>query len=108
MKLLAQGLNLPGGTAISGPEGFRFTRLGEVVESAIKFVFAFAGIALLLMIIAAGLTLMTSAGDAKKIEQGKQRLTYSLVGFLIIFTAYWLVQILGRIFGFEEITKIFG
>lgn len=106
MKLLAQMFKFPGGS-VSGPLT-KFNDIGSIISEAIKYIFAFAGIGLLLMIVAAGMTLLTSAGDAKKAESGKQRLTYAVVGFLVIFTAYWLVQMLGRIFGFEKITTIFG
>ena len=81
--------------------------LGTLINRAFPFVFAFAGIGLLLMIISAGFTLMTSAGDAKKMEAGKGRLTFAIVGFLVIFTAYWVVQLLGIAFGIENITNLF-
>jgi len=116
MRLLAQTLSLPWGdstTNITGIENFKFNTLGELLfgvpgqASVVNYVFAFAGIGLLLMLISSGFTFLTSGGDAKKLEQGKGRLTYALVGFLVIFAAYWLVQILGKIFGIEEINKTF-
>ena len=82
--------------------------ISEFIGRAFPFVFAFAGIGLLLMIISAGFELMTSAGDAKKMESGKSRLTFAIVGFLVIFTAYWAVQLLGIAFGIESITNLFG
>lgn len=111
-NLLAQKITLPdpGGSGVKTLEGFpsfKFANLAEVISRAIPFVFAFAGIGLLLMLLNGGFTLLTSAGDPKKLESGKQTLTYALVGFLIIFVAYWLVQILGRIFGLTEIGTIF-
>src|SRR3989344_3703088 len=102
-SVFAESLTLPGGEeAISGPEGFEFAGegLGQLVsQPVIKYVFAAAGIGLLLMLIRAGFSFLTSAGDTKKLEQGKQQLTFALVGFLVIFGAYWIVQILGKIFG---------
>lgn len=109
-KTLAQVLKLPNTTGQMTVEGFlpfKFAKLGDVVSAAIPFLFAFAGLGLLLMIISAGFTLLTSAGDAKKLEAGKQRLTNALVGFLIIFVAYWIVQLAGKIFGVPEIQTIF-
>ena len=107
MKVLAQQLNFPGGS-IQGPQGFAFVNIGTILVKAIPYIFAFAGIFLLIMIVVSGLSLMTSAGDPKKAEAGKQRLTNALVGFFIIFTAYWLVQLFGRIFGVQEIINVFG
>jgi hypothetical protein len=99
-RLLAQ-LNIPGGS-IPYPQGFLYTGnqgIGSIISSAIPLVIGLAGLGLLLMIISAGYTLMTSAGDAKKMEMGKQRLTYAIVGFILVFGAYWAVQIIGVMFG---------
>lgn len=111
-KVFAQSLTLPwegGGEppVVKGPEGFKFTSIGDVISQVIPFLFAFAGIGLLLMIISAGFTLLTSAGDTKKLDMGKNKLTYGLVGFLLIFVAYWMTQLVGRIFGLDSITEIF-
>jgi len=105
-QLLAQSLTLPGGTTIAGQVS-KFATIGDVLNGAIPFVFAFAGLGLLLMLLAAGFDYLTSAGDEKKLETAKQRLTYALVGFLIIFTAFWLVQIAAKIFGLTEAQSIF-
>lgn len=112
-KILAQSLTLPwegegDPPVVKSLDGFNFTSIGDVVTRLIPFVFAFAGIGLLLMIISAGFTLLTSAGDAKKLDMGKNKLTYALVGFLIIFVAFWVVQIMGRIFGLQDIQTIFN
>jgi len=111
-KVLAQGLKLPGGEYISGPlkipsQGQTVLTLGTIISRAVPFVLAFAGIGLLLMLLFSGFEYLTSAGDAKKLEGAKQRLTYSIVGFLLIFTAFWLVQIAGNIFGLTEVNTIF-
>ena len=110
--ILAQQLILPGETgAIQGPLqatlfGEKIT-IGSILSSALPFIFIFAGIGLFLMILAAGFNFLTSAGDAKKLDQGKQRLTYAVVGFIVIFSAFWLVQIFGAMFGLETITNSF-
>jgi|SRR3989344_7123703 len=100
-------LGLPGNGSISGPDKLQLNSIGDIISEAIPYVFLFAGIALLLMLISAGFTLLTSAGDAKKLDSGKQTLTYALVGFLLIFAAFWIVQLAGIIFGIEEINSIF-
>lgn len=83
--------------------------IGEIVGKALPLVFAAAGIGLLLMIISSGFTLMMSAGDAKKAAAGKATLTNSIVGFLLVFAAFWITQALGVVFGWQDsITAIFG
>jgi hypothetical protein len=95
---------------VPDPAGFRFTnaKLGTIVTAGLQYVFAAAGIILLLMIISAGFELLTSAGDSKKMDAGRQRLTNAVIGFFIIFVSFWIVQIAGRIFGVQGIINIFG
>lgn len=88
--------------ALTDPLGGGFTNLGSVVSGAIGYVFAFAGIGLLLMIIASGFSIMTAAGDAKKAEIGKARLTSAVTGFLFIFGSFWIVQLTRKILGWQS------
>lgn len=114
--MLAQKLMLPGATPVQidgllsadklGDSGGQIT-LGSILSSAITYILPIAGIGLLIMILVAGFTLLTSAGDTKAMEKGKQTLTYGIVGFLIIFLAYWITQLLGIAFGFNSISTIF-
>lgn len=98
MNTLAQNLGLPGGGSVTGPLT-NTPNIGSLLSRAMPIVIGLAGLALLLMLITAGYSYMTSGGDAKKLEQGKQRLTNAILGFIIIFGAYWLVQIVGIMFG---------
>ncbi|MBP9814217.1 hypothetical protein KBC80_03400 [Candidatus Woesebacteria bacterium] len=109
MKQLAQNVSF-GGYEVQGPEGFAFSgaNIGAIVGQSLDYVFAFAGVGLLLMIIASGFAMMTSAGDPKKLEQGKHRLTNAIIGFLIVFAAFWIVQLVGTMFGWESINTTFG
>jgi hypothetical protein len=106
--ILAQNLTLPGGS-IQGPEGLSTgDTLGSIINTAIPFVIAAAGIGLLVVIIGGGFTLLTSSGDTKKMEAGKQQLTNGVIGFIVIIVAYWLVQIAGNVLGIKSIGTIFN
>lgn len=114
-KLLAQIVNIEGnggaGISIEGPADFKFgsDSIGYIVGQSLSYVFAAAGIGLLLMIISSGFSLMMSAGDAKKLAAGRATLTNALVGFLLVFGAFWIVQILGIVLGWDNyIGAIFG
>ncbi len=71
--------------------------LGEIVTGLLPYIFAIGGLILLLNLIWGGISLMLSRGDPKAIESGKEKITTSLIGFIIIFVAYWLVQLLATI-----------
>lgn len=98
-KLLAQIINLPNGTVIEGPlDPARFPNLASLVNNALPILFSIAGILLFLYLIWGGFDFLTSLGDPKKAEAGKNKITTALIGFLIIFVSYWIVQIIDFIF----------
>ncbi len=76
--------------------GFKFSgaTLGSVVSALLPYVYVFAGLALLIMLIWGGITLMTAAGDPGKTKDGYGKITAGLIGFAIIFVAYFVAQIL--------------
>jgi len=82
---------------IDSPVGF--INLGAVVTEALKYVFPISGLLLFIYLIMGGFTYFTSGGDPKTTEKAKGQITNALIGFLIIFVAYWLVQALDFVFG---------
>jgi len=91
---------LPDYSGIKGFENFRFASatVGDVFTAALPLVFVFAGLALFVYLIYGGLHLMISGGDPAGIAEAKGKITNALVGFLIIFCSWWLIQILEIIF----------
>ncbi|OGM32706.1 hypothetical protein A2803_01475 [Candidatus Woesebacteria bacterium RIFCSPHIGHO2_01_FULL_44_21] len=93
-----------------GPE-FRFNNasLSSFFNLGIvNIVFFVAGVLLLFYIITSGLSMMTSRGDPKALEGAKARLTQAIIGFVIIFMAYWIVQIIGLLLGLDGFGGVFG
>lgn len=98
-------LKLPGSSGtpsvdIPNPPGFKpeFTDLSSIVTQALPILFSIAGILLLLFLIWGGFSYLTSMGDPKKAAAGRQKITYAILGFVIIFISYWLVQIIDYVF----------
>jgi hypothetical protein len=61
-------------------------------------IFTIAGLLLLVYLVAGGLMVIKSAGSEGK-GKGKDAITNALVGFIIIFASYWIVQIVQIITG---------
>lgn len=72
--------------------------VGPFMSQLLQYALVLGGLILLVMLITAGFTILTSAGDPKKVDAGKSRLTHAAVGFLILFATYWLAQILQVVF----------
>lgn len=81
--------------------------LGFIIHEALRYIFVIAGLALLLYLLYGGFQLMTSRGDPGGVKEAQAKITSAIVGFVIIFVAYWLVQAVGVIFGIDAIKNIF-
>lgn len=99
MKPLA--LSFPGGYSISDPPGFKFAggKIADVVNAVVPYVFGLVGFLLILYLLWGGFEWMTSGGNQENIQKAQAKITGALVGFLIIFAAYWIIQILETLLG---------
>lgn len=116
-QIYAAGTNLcvpsdeyPIQTCINNPPGFgsgtgNLTSIYAILSGSgsnpglISYFFTISGIILLLMIISSGYGLLTSVGNPEGIEKAKKRLTASLTGFMIIFAAFWIYQLVAVFIG---------
>ncbi len=73
--------------------------IGEILSNALRYVFVIAGLVLLFMLISGGFQMIVGAGDAKAKEGASKTITNAIVGFIILFVSYWLVQIIEIILG---------
>lgn len=81
------------------PDGFVFkdSTVGGVVSALLPYVYVIAGLILLVMLVMGGLGLMTAAGNPDKMKAGYGKITNALIGFLIIFISYFVVQLVETI-----------
>ena len=84
----------------------QFASVGNLASIIIKNVFVLAGIILFIMIIAGGYSILSSAGEPKKNADGKKTVTNALLGFLIIFGSYWIIQIIEIITGYSILNPV--
>lgn len=83
---------------------FKFANagLGEIIGTLLNYTLTIAGLALLVYLIYGGLQLILSDGEPKAIQEAKSKITFAIVGFILIFCAFWIVQIFGLIFGIQN------
>ncbi len=81
--------------------GFKYadSTVGAIFGDVLSYVYVFAGLILLLMLISGGIGLMTSGGNPDKMKAGYGRITSALIGFLIVFISYIVVKIVESILG---------
>jgi len=83
------------------------TDVASLVSFLLNTAFVVAGIIILFFFILGGIGIISSAGgagDPQKAEQAKKTITSALIGFIVVFTAYWIVKLIGTIlFGIPNI-----
>lgn len=65
--------------------------VGKVTE-VINFAIAVSALVLVGLLVYGGYTMITSAGDSDKIEQGQQIITNAIVGMVIVFIARMIIM----------------
>ena len=82
--------------------------IGAVVSAILPYIFSIAGILLLLYLLMGGFQLMLAGGEPKKIQGAWGKITNALIGFLIIFIAYWVTQLIGKVLNIPAFGVIFS
>ena len=68
--------------------------IGTFISSIHPNVYVIAGIILLLLLIFGGLMTIINQGNEQAQEQGKNAMTSAIIGFVIIFASFWIIQII--------------
>ena len=105
MKLLAVDI---GSTFFGNNGGAKLQSLSNVADLVslfVKITFVLAGLILLFYFLMGGIGMIASAGkdDPKQLEQAKQTLTTAVIGFVIVFLAFWIVKLILTILGMPTI-----
>lgn len=108
MNLLAQAAsngdfiikNESGNMTIKSPLRPEITNLSELFNTLLKFLLPFAIVIFFVMSMYAGYLLLSSQGSADKIKQAQGIFMSSIVGFVLLLTAFLIVRIVAHIFGF--------
>jgi Zn-dependent protease with chaperone function len=90
-------ISLPGGLTVNNPDRFKFGKGSSpagIVMEAMPIFMSIVGIILFLLFVFGGFTMLTSAGNPEGVKKGQGMIVNALIGFVIIFVAYWIMQFL--------------
>ncbi len=103
---LAQDIHFGPLESVSAPK-FAGRGIGDIVNVLITYLFPIAGLLLLLYLLYGGYRYLLSGGNPKSLQEARSVITTALLGFVIVFVAFWLVQIIGIMLGLDVITSTF-
>lgn len=94
------------GTGIGGGQGsalaFNLSTPGGIISRLLDFAFPIAGMILFVMLAWGGFEMVYGASNTSKaVEAGKNRITTAIIGFILLFASYWIVQLLEVVFGIK-------
>lgn len=70
-----------------------------IISRALTFAFPLGGIILFVMIVWGGFEMLSGAATKKSLDAGRERVTAAIIGFILLFSSYWIVQIVEAVFG---------
>lgn len=88
-----------------GEKGFLrdLTDVGKLVSIIVSNAMVIAGIILLFFMVFGGISMIAGAGsqNPEQVGKGRQAITSALIGFIIVFAAYWIVQLIEVLTGIK-------
>lgn len=81
--------------------------VGDLISLFLKGAFVVSGIFILVLFLIAGFSIIQGAGNdnPEAAQKGKSAATAAVVGFIVIFGAYWIIRIIEVISGNNFITN---
>jgi hypothetical protein len=85
----------------SGHPFTQLTGVGNLISIILKAAISLAGILLLILLIVGGIGMIAGAGanNPEQAAKGRQAATAAAIGFVIVFSAYWIVKLIETITG---------
>lgn len=100
-----------GGVNIGATYGSRFgvyLGIGDLVSLIVSNAMVVAGVIVVFLFVAGGIMVISGAGEGnpQSTAKGKAAVTSAMVGFLIVFTSYWIVRIIEQVTGLQILNPV--
>lgn len=69
-----------------------YSSLQSIIQTGITFLFVFTIILTIIFILYSGIAWITSGGDKEKLQKARARLTYSIIGLLVLAFSFFIVR----------------
>lgn len=102
MEKLAVNIN----ESFGSPIGTEIS-IGKLLSMFVTIGITIAGIIILVMFLLGGIGIISGAGknSPDQVEKSKKTITSAVIGFIVVFAAYWIVRLLEVITGATFLTN---
>jgi hypothetical protein len=94
---LGSCLKLQGGQEII----YQYSEFGALFNNVLPNVYIAAGLIIFFMILIGGFTIITNAGSKDKVQDGQKIITSAIIGLVVLFASYWIIQIIQVLTGVQ-------
>ncbi|CAN5230619.1 hypothetical protein BH09PAT2_BH09PAT2_10040 [soil metagenome] len=100
LEIKTPGSSVPGGGSVklTGPL-VGINSLSDLINLALSFLVPLAGVVIFLIIVWGGYDILMSNGNADNVSKGQKKITAAIIGFVLLTASYFIVKLLGFIFG---------
>lgn len=92
---------LPAGGAQGAGPSIENITIANIVNTVLPYIYVIAGLILFAYIVMGGYELLLSGGDPEKTKSGGKKITSAIVGFVILFAAFWITQLIELLLGIK-------
>lgn len=71
-----------------------YTSFGDLITNILPNIFIAAGIIVLFLIVGGGLIMIFNSGNKDAQANGQKIITGAIIGLVVLFASYWIVQII--------------
>ncbi len=84
--------------------------VGGLISIILSNAIILAGLIMVVLFIVGGISIIASAGNdnPEGAAKGKQAVTAAIIGFIIIFAAYWVIQVVELATGLNILQPVFN
>jgi hypothetical protein len=76
-----------------------YSSTSSLINNILPNVYIAGGLIVFFMIVMGGFTIISNAGNADKIKDGSKTITSAIIGLLVLFASYWIIQIIQVVTG---------
>lgn len=81
--------------------------IGPLFQNILNTALGLSGVVALFLIVLSGIKFITSGGDAKQVEGARKTLTYAIIGLIVVFFSFFILNLISYTTGVSCI-QMFG
>lgn len=105
MKIFS--LTIPGNGQIQAPSDIHTFGINDIIPPVITILIVIAVILTLFFLVYGGISWITSGGEKQKLEGARSKITYAIIGLIIVFLSFFIINIIGGIFNINLLNTSF-